>query len=298
MLTLKEYNVKLARLRGTRKLTKTMKMVSANKLRKMLAAQALAAEFERRLQTIANRLARDFDGNDHPLLAARPAARTALLVVLSTDRGLCGGFNGNLNRKAIEWIREHDAAYARIDLTVCGRRGFLYLKRRARITAHHEGFSARPTFDDARRLASEIQAAFLAHRCDEVYLARNVFHSAMSQKPVVETLLPLDPAFLGGRNVPPGQAAGAPPKEEFMISEPAGRDLLDLVIPRLLTVKLFAILLSNAAGEHGARMTAMDNATRNADDLIESYTQLRNRARQTKITRELIEIVAGAEALN
>jgi F-type H+-transporting ATPase subunit gamma len=286
MPTLKEYNIKLTRLRSTHKMTKTMKMVAANKLRKAQEAHRKAADYADRIHAIASRLALDKDLGENPFLMPRPAGR-ALVVLVTSERGLCGGFNNNLNRKVAKWISDRAGQVSRIELSCCGKKGFVYFKNKARGCRHYEGVTLKPGFADAMRIGADVRKAFLDGEADEVWLAYNVSGSAMSHTPTIEQLLPVE------RPTAAAETVGF----ETWIVEPKGPAFADALIPRYVNMKIFFALLSNSMGEHGARMAAMDSATRNAESLIDMNTLLRNRARQTKITTELIEVVAGAEAL-
>ena len=282
MPTLKEYNVKLARLRSTHKMTKTMKMVAANKLRKAQEACRKATEYADRMNRVVRRVASDNDLLDHPLFKPAAQGGGALILVVTSDRGLCGGFNNNLNKKVLKWLSSHKAA-----VVCCGRKGFIYLKSRVSVQKLHEGMSARPAPADAMKVGGEVLKAFLDGEAGEVYLAYNVSTSSMSHQPTIERILPVER---------PKAVAGPEESLQAWLVEPKPSEFLDALMPRYVNMKVFYALASNAMGEHGARMSAMENATRNAENLISLTSLLRNRARQTKITTELSEIVAGAEA--
>lgn len=287
MPTLKEYSLKLARLRSTRKMTRTMKMVAVNKLRKAQEARRIAGEFCGHLDAMA-RGACSGGEVDHPLMEKRTPVRCAQCLVITSDRGLCGGYNGNLSRAVALWLAEQRARGARVQLSFCGRRGFLFFREVAEARFHYEGVSAKPSFEAARRVGRELQTRFLAGACDEVYVAHTEPTGAFSQTPVIQRLLPLE--------VPAGPSP-SPAGTSGDLMEPDRAGVLQALLPQWVNAKLYMALLSSSVAEHRARMTAMDNSTRNAETLIGTYTLLRNRARQAAITRELIEIVAGAEAL-
>jgi F-type H+-transporting ATPase subunit gamma len=263
-----------------------MKMVSANKLRKAQVAQRRAIEFTDRLTALLGTIAPAPASDAHPLLTPRPVS-TVHLLVLTSDRGLCGGFNHSINRLSAEWVQQRAAEGRRVLVSFYGRRGFQYGRGKFPVRKYYEGPSGLPLFDSVRRIALDLQTAFLGGTYDEVYLAYNSFVSALTQKPRVERLLPV-----ALRDTPRGQTE---PGERIL--EPGLPAVLDLLLPQLVAAQLYLATLNSAAGEHGARMTAMDNSTSNADSLIEKYTLMRNRARQSAITRELSEIIAGAEAL-
>lgn len=288
MASIKEYNNKLTSLKNTSKMTRTMKMVSASKLRRAQDAQRQASEYALRLNQFIARLAASVDARLHPLLHQPTEERRILLLVFTSDRGLCGGFNNNLIRMLRQWIARNQHRYAHIGLSFCGRRGYAYFRKRAVVEDYFEDVTAAPAFASARRIGQRISEQFVDGEYDSVYFVYNVFKSALSQTPVIQKALPFESTeFLeGGEQIP-----------SDYIFEPEQQILLDRLLPRTLYFKIYYALLENAAGEHGARMTAMDNATTNAKNLIETYTLLRNRARQAAITTELTEIVAGAEAL-
>jgi F-type H+-transporting ATPase subunit gamma len=287
MPTLKEYSIKLARLRSTRKMTRTMKMVSTNKLRKAQESRRIAAEFCERLDAMARVLWSGGEVN-HPLTERRRPVKRVHCLVVTSDRGLCGGYNGNVNRAVTLWLAEHRHRWPHVQLSFCGRRGFLFFKSVADPRFHYEGVSAKPAFAAVRRVGAELQRLFLSGACDEVYVAHTEPTGALSQAPAIRRLLPLD-------TPPPAAAPVASAVDSLLDPDRAG--VLDALLPQWVNAKLYVALLSSSVAEHRARMTAMDNSTRNAETLIDSYTLLRNRARQAAITRELTEIVAGAEAL-
>lgn len=284
MPTLKEYNVKLTRLRSTRKLTRTMKLVSVNKLRRAQEADKRVAAFVARVHGLISHLtaAQDTVG-EHPLLNPRNPVRTRLLLVISSDRGLCGGFNNNLLRESIKWIARQEKQAA-VRVSCCGRKANTFLKGRCTIERFYDQAVTRPDFTAARHISHELLAGFLGGRLDEIHVAWNRANAT----PVIERLVPMDPALL---------PAGDSPVNTAWIVEPDNTTLLQSTLPNLVTLRLYQALLASAAGEHGARMRAMEQATSNADSLIRSLTLQRNRARQAQITTELTEIVAGAEAL-
>ena len=225
---------------------------------------------------------------EHPLVDPRKSVRNVLALVITSDRGLCGGFNSNLNRKVAGWLAENRSRWERVQLSFCGRRGFLFFRNTADVWMNFEGISAKPLFTDVRRLVQELEAAFMTRRYDEIYVAYTSWNGGMSQSPVIERLLPL--------SLPAAPAAGGA-SGPYWLLEPNRGELLHALLGRLVTLKVYTALLSSAVCEHMSRMTAMESATTNAENLIETYTLMRNRARQAAITGELIEIIAGAEAL-
>ena len=293
MASIKEFNRKIGSLKNTVKITKTMKMVSASKLRRAQEAQNRAKDYASEVNNLIFRIAGSVEQGMHPLLTPRPNAKKVLLLVFSSDKGLCGGFNNNLIKFAGRQAEALEAQGKEVSMAFCGRRGHLYFSTRATVFKNYPGVTAAPNSRDASEIADEMVAAFESGEFDEVHTVYNHFVSPLAQEPQLDQLVPLPLGTLAERD---GDDAPASAGDEF-ITEPALSELLNNLIPRLVVFKLFFSLLENAAGEHGARMTAMDNATTNAGNLIDEYTLLRNRARQAAITTELIEIISGAEAL-
>ncbi len=290
MASLQEYKKKLASLKNTLKITKTMKMVSASKLKRAQQTQARASKYADHVTDMIARLAAAVENDAHPLMMPRPNAKKALILVFTSDKGLCAGFNNNLIKMVNRWIHEQGAeTYDSIDLSFCGRRGFNFFNGKQSIAKHYEEVTHKPNFSDASRIGSELVASFLDGTYDHVHIAYNLFESPLSQVPTFTQLLPIQATEI--------VADEKPARAQNYIFEPAQEELLAELIPRIINFKVFYTLLENSAGEHGARMTAMDNATSNAEGAIDKYTLLHNRARQAAITTELIEIISGAEAL-
>jgi F-type H+-transporting ATPase subunit gamma len=288
MPTVKEYNDRLSRLRGTRKITQTMKLVSANSLRRFQRAQTELSRFLGAFEAALAPVLAASTTADHPLLTQPPKSRRVLILLITSDMGLCGGFNNSLARFVHEWISSQRAHGAlEVAISLCGRRGRLIFRDEYPVHSRHEQISRKPTLAHAHRLAAEMQEAFLAGEYDTVYLAYNLFRNVMSQTPTFELLLPI--------SIP----SPAKPAGEFAdrMLEPAPAVFLETLLPKLVTFRIFSALLHSATSENAARMTTMDSSTANVDRLIDHYILLRNRARQAAITRELNEIIAGAESL-
>lgn len=288
MPSLKEYKAKLASLKNTRKMTKTMKMVAASKLYRTMDAQRKASLYEAKLEEMIGRLAASVDARSHPLLQPHTEVKSAQLILVLSDKGMCGGFNNNLIKHVSRWLHMPAQRVKQFQLSFAGRRGWLFFRNRMPVLTHYENVTAKPTPGDAVRIGKDATRAFLAGETHEVYIAYNHFHNPLSQKPVIRKLLPIEPHVL---------TTTAQKLNDNFILEPNEADLLSMLLPKTVEFEIYFALLENAAGENGARMTAMDNATNNADNLIDLYTLLRNRARQAAITKELIEIISGAEAL-
>jgi F-type H+-transporting ATPase subunit gamma len=286
--SLRDIRRRIGSVKSTQQITRAMKMVAAAKLRRaqeaITKARPYAALLEQALGRIAARAAAD-ESPAHPLLVSRPA-RVAELVVITSDRGLAGGFNSNIGRRVQRFLVENGDRYERILLATIGRKGRDYLRaRHIAVRKDFTGVHARLSFDKAQEIAQEYSDRYLAGEVDAVHLVYNEFKSAISQKVTLKQLLPVETS---------GQAGES--GVDFLY-EPSRRELLEDLVPRHLNLQIWRALLDSAASEHGARMTAMESATKNAGEIIGALTLQYNRARQAYITKELMEIVSGAEAL-
>ena len=293
MIGIKEFNKKITSLKNTRKMTKTMKMVSAAKFKRAHKAQVSAEDYAHKLTELMGRLSNAGPTN-HPLLKTKKAVTKCLIILFTSDKGLCGGFNNNLIRKTKHWISENPYKYTSIGMSFCGKRGYMSFRRTAKINKFYENITLKPNFENAVELANDITDTFIKNEYEEIYLAYNRFDGPLTQTPVIEKILPIDDSVF--TKTEPSLEKN-PPKSQDYTYEPEEKEILYFLIPKFLNFKIFFTLLENAAGEHGARMAAMDKASQNTADLIDRYTLLRNRARQAAITTELIEIISGAEAL-
>jgi F-type H+-transporting ATPase subunit gamma len=288
MPSLKAVRLRIASVKSTQKITSAMKMVAAAKLRRSQDAIVAARPYAKTMANIAAELARVVDADAHPLLERRPVKKIALLVMTS-DRGLCGGFNTNLCRTAQRYVEEQtdSGAIREARYEVVGRKGRDYFRRRRlSLTRDLPGVDWNQVVPRAKELAAALSAEFLDGTVDEVLLVYNQFCSVVTQRPAVETLLPIiAPAA-------DGQATAAE-----LLYEPGKNQILDYVLPLYVETQIHRALLESIASEFGARMTAMENATKNATEMINRLTLQYNRARQAYITKELMEIVGGAEAL-
>jgi F-type H+-transporting ATPase subunit gamma len=288
MPSLKAIRRRIVSVKNTQKITKAMKAVAAARLRKaqdaILALRPYAQKLEQVIAEVAAR--RPVDEEVHPLLEVREPKRVAL-IVLTSDRGLAGGFNANINRAAERFIREHKAEFEKIDLNIVGRKGREYFKRRNyEIHDEYMGVFSEVSVERAREISIAEIEDYTKNDLDAVYVVYNEFKSAMSQRVVVEKLLPIAAAKLP-------ESAG---QVDYKF-EPSRRELLDHLLPLHVETQIYRSILESIASEFGARMTAMDNATNNAVEMIGRLTLEFNRARQAAITKELMEIVGGAEAL-
>ena len=287
MANLKEIRTRIKSVKNTRQITKAMKMIAASRLRK--AQQAIEAKrpYAQRLSDVITSLASRAEQEDHPLLAVREPKKV-LLLVLTSDRGMCGGFNVNISRATEAYVRNNGSIHDEIKLSITGKKGQDYFGRRPQyaIEQLYQGIFENIGFDKANEIGDDIVSAFQSQGLDAVYLVYNEFKSAISQEVVVEKGLPVD----------------TPEEGDDIASldfeyEPSKRAVLDEVLPLYVNMQVYRAILESIASEMGARMTAMDAATRNAGELIDKLTLKYNRARQAAITTELMEIIGGAEAL-
>lgn len=288
MPSLKDIKKRITSVKNTRQITKAMKMVAAAKLRRAQEAAVSARPYAQKLQKVVSHLAMREDVEGHPFLSSRGKGR-ALVVLLTADRGLCGGFNANPSKEAERFIRKNDEGYADIDLMVIGRKGRDFLKSRLgeKMVKVYENISGDATFKTAQLIAEEIVAAYNEQTYDAVFVIYNAFQSAVVQNVTVEQLLPIRAEEL----------TTAPTDVVDYIYEPNRGEVLSQILPKMVEVQLFRALLESYASEQGARMSAMDNASRNASEMIGKLTLQYNRARQAAITKELMEIISGAESI-
>jgi F-type H+-transporting ATPase subunit gamma len=262
-----------------------MKMVSAAKLRRARASVEASRPYAEKLSTLLARLAAAAGENAHPFLREYEQGKSHV-VILTSDRGLCGGYNTNLIRKAGDFLNSQEGSDT--DITVCGRRGYDHFsKQDLEIAVSHINRSGGLDLDLAREVAADVSRRFETSQASAVYLVYSRFHSAISQTPVVERILPVD-----------ASDQSTPDESREYLYEPDCGSILDSLLPRYVETRIFGAMLEATASEHGSRMTAMDSASRNARDMIDRLTLEMNRARQAAITKELMEIISGAEALN
>ena len=292
MATLKELRLRIRSVRSTQKITSAMKMVAASRLRRAQEQAEASRPYAQRMERMLGSLAANLKGmaNAPPLLAGTGKDATHLIVVATSDRGLAGGFNATILRDARRLIRELTNAGKTVKLLTIGRKGRDALRRdHARLIIDSLTDVGRPslTFEAARGIADRLLTRFEATEFDACTIVYNRFKSAISQIVTRQALIPF---------APPEQAATSPQQGIYEF-EPEEAEILADLLPRNLAVQLYTALLENAASEQGARMTAMDNATRNAGEMIDTLNTTYNRSRQAAITKELIEIISGAEAL-
>ena len=284
MATPREIKQRIASIRNTQKITKAMEMVSSVKLRKARAQILSARPYAEKLSEIASNLRSSYVHSMSPLLSARPIKKIGLVVV-SSDKGLCGGFNSNVAKKALEFIRSHGET--QVLLTVIGKKAGETLKRRSlAIRDKYHNVFFKPNYAEVSQIGGKVLADFLSGEFDEVHIVYNEFKSSVSQKPKIEQLLPV-PEIKAENN----------PKSTNYIFEPDGKACINDLLSKYFFFQIWRIILESYAGEHGARMAAMGGATKNAGELIGKLTLFYNKARQASITKELLEVVSGAESL-
>jgi F-type H+-transporting ATPase subunit gamma len=287
MATLKAIRKRISSVRNTQQITKAMKMVSAAKLRRAQEAAVAARPYAEKMTELLKNVAARVVIEAHPLLQTREEKKIDL-VLFTSDRGLCGGYNANLIRAAEAFIRRH-APDKEVELTLVGRKGADHFRRRrAPIADRYLNVLATAPDELAAAIGQKLISRFINRETDAVYILYSHFRSALSQVPTLEKLLPVS---LSETN-----DAAAQQLTEYLY-EPGIEQLLASLLPRITDVAVQRALLEATASEHGARMTAMDSATSNASKMIGSLTLQMNRARQASITRELMEIVGTAEAL-
>jgi F-type H+-transporting ATPase subunit gamma len=287
MASLIDIRRRLRSVKNTQQITKAMKMVAAARLRRAQDRAIAARPYARALREVLASVSARVRELTHPLLAEREEKRVALLVVAG-DRGLAGAFNANVNRAVVHLLASKN--WESVTLTPIGKKALDYWRRRKASLSEktYPGIFAKVEYGHAREIAHSLTEEFASGRIDAAYVVYNEFKSVMSQIVRVERLLPIS---RGETNIGEAQAPAD------YIYEPDPATILSRLLPRYLEFLIFRILLESAAAEHAARMTAMDSASRNAGDMIDSLTLTYNRVRQARITKELIEIVSGAAAL-
>jgi F-type H+-transporting ATPase subunit gamma len=289
MASLKDIKKRIGTVKNTQQITKAMKMVSAAKLRRAQEAVVAARPYADKMAEVLSSLAVRDEADSHPLLEERGKGK-ALVVLVTGDRGLCGGFNTNISKTAERFIREKQEDFESYELLIVGRKGNDYLKRRAgmEIAKVHENLigTSQVSYPVGALLGQEVIELYRSGEYDGVFLIYNAFQSAMTQVQTVTQLLPIVAKEVDEES-----------QVTDYIYEPNAAEVLDEILPKHIEVQIFRSLLESSASEHGARMTAMDSASKNASEMINKLTLMYNRARQAAITTELSEIVSGAESI-
>ena len=286
MATLRDIRRRIRSVQSTQKITRAMKLVAAAKLRRAQERIMAARPYANKMAELLGNLVSGSDGASHPLLEQREGPRRQIVIV-TADRGLAGAFNSNVLRRAVEFIREGNTT--ELTLVVVGRKARDFFRRRPyTVKRDMLGFWDRLAYSHASELADYFMQQYRDGEVDEVHLLYNEFRSVALQRPVRQQLLPI-----------PRGAAGEGEAEAPVeyIYEPGPDAILDDLLPRHVRMQVYRALMESLAGEYGARMTAMEAATKNAKDMIDILSVQYNKARQEKITKELLDIVGGAEAL-
>ncbi len=289
MPSLQSLRRKIAAVKNTQKITKAMKMVAAAKLKRAQDRILSSRPYAHKMREVLAHLSRRVNRADHPLLQKREGNKVEILVITS-DRGLCGAFNTNILRKAVETLREHERRGHKVTVSLVGRKSRDFFRRRTwTIRQQWTEVFDKLSFEHALLIGQDLTGHFVTGTFDELYVIYNEFKSAIQQRVIVERLFPIEAleddgtaaAVLGG-------SYEYEPDEETVLAE---------LLPKHFNIQTYRILLESSAAEQGARMAAMDGATRNAGELIKKVTLYYNKTRQTAITKELMDIVGGAEAL-
>jgi F-type H+-transporting ATPase subunit gamma len=281
-------------VRNIRKITRTMELIATARFKKAMDRAAAAEAYTRKIGEIAADLTSAGGDVSHPLLAVRPEVKKVLILVIGSNRGLAGGYNGSILREAMGRIRELNAAGTPLDLEVSGKKpmGFLKYQRIPR-QAEYTQFEDKPAFDQVEPIADKYIKLYETGQVDQVQVAYMKFLNAARQAPVIETLLPMASVTVETKGKP--QTVKGPSIEYEFI--PSAAEMLNAIVPVAFKQRLFKAFLDAAVSEQIARRVAMKAATENAADLIKALSQQYNRARQAKITKEISELIGGAEAL-
>jgi len=281
---------RLKAVKNIRKITRTMELIATARFKRAMDRATEAAAYTRKISEIVADLSQVQLDFSHPLLEPRDEVRNSVLLVITSNRGLCGGYNGGVLRQAQARMKETRQNGENVTLEVAGKRGISFLKFQGRqLDEAYTHFEDKPTFDEVEELAERYIAWHTAHKIDRLDVAYTRFESSSRQTAVLETLLPI-----GGLETDKTSAPSAKVDYEFL---PSAREILEEIVPAAFKARLFKCFLDAAVSEQISRMIAMKGATENADEMIQDLSQKYNRARQSQITNELLEIVGGAAAL-
>ena len=290
MATLRDIRKKIKAIQSTKKITKAMKMVAAAKLRKVQDRMLNFRPYATSMQTVLSNLARVAEREIHPILAVRPR-KTVEVLVMTSDRGLCGAFNTNILKSATQYIDSLKREGFELSFSAVGRKARDYFRRRNLATRKSwVGLSGRVTYTNAQEIATDIIENYTNETIDEVVLIYNEFKSLAAQKLSIVKLLPIVELETEGT------AEHAQLPGDFLY-EPSAEILYERLLPKYIEIQVYRALLESSAAEEAARMSAMENASKNCDDLIAKTTLIANKLRQASITKDLMDIVGGVEAL-
>jgi F-type H+-transporting ATPase subunit gamma len=290
MPSLQSLRRKIASVKNTQKITKAMKMVSAAKLKRAQDRILSARPYAHQLREVMSNLSQRVNRASHPLLK-RPEGNNIVLAVVTSDRGLCGAFNANILRRAVEFLEKQSQQGNQVSVSLVGRKSIDFFKRRDwPIRQEWPGVFDRLSFEHALDIGQNIVSQYNEGTFDHLYVVYNEFKSAMQQEVIVEKLLPIE-------SLQDSEGGDKPSIGGGYLYEPDEGELLETLLPKHFEIQTYRVLLESAAAEQAARMTAMDGATRNAGELIKKVTLFYNKTRQAAITKELMDIVGGAEAI-
>ncbi|MBI4683279.1 MAG: ATP synthase F1 subunit gamma [Nitrospirae bacterium] len=291
MATLRDIKTRIKAVQNTQKITKAMKMVSASKLRKVQGRMLDLRPYADKMRDVLMSLAKGADRESHPLLAFRPR-KTVEVVVVTSDRGLCGAFNTNILKAAEKYINNCKKEGFEVSISTVGKKARDYFKRRGvPMRNSRTGISGNVSFSNAQEISNDIKENYINETIDEVTVVYNAFKSMASQTVTIAKLLPLAPVEEGKE----GSAPESGPAD--FIYEPSMEAIFDRLIPRNVDIQIYRALLESSAAEEAARMSAMENATKSCNEMVGKLTLQFNKARQASITGELMDIVGGVEAL-
>lgn len=292
MATLRDIKRRIRAVNNTRQITKAMKMVSAAKLRKSQARMSELRPYAEKMAAVLKSLASGADSSLHPLLASRQG-KAVEIIILTSDRGLCGAFNTNIMKAAVKLISRMQSEGLNVNITVIGKKAADYFNRRDISTSKSwVGLSGRIAYSNAQEIAKYVIENFVSEAIDEVVLIYNEFKSVLVQHVSVAKILPLAAVEAGEATESHSASEGV----DFLY-EPSKGDIFNTLLPKNVEIQIYRALLESQASEEAARMTAMGNATKNANEMTDKLTLQYNKARQATITRELMDIVGGVEAL-
>jgi F-type H+-transporting ATPase subunit gamma len=289
MASLKDIRRKIIGVSKTKQITRAMNMVAASKLKAAQSRMENFRPYALRFMDVLTSLALRVDPETHPLLAVRDPKRIRV-IIMTSDRGLCGGFNTNLIKAAERFVREKTGEGKEVQLIAVGRKGRDYFRKKVKLTKEWSDVFGKFDITLAVKISDEIIPSFMREEYDELYVVYNEFRNIAVQRPAVVRLFPLPPI---------GKDEDTEPTARIdYIYEPSDEILLGKLLPMYVHVLIFRALLETSAGENGARMVAMDNATKNCEEMVQNLTLKMNKARQAAITAELMDIVGGTEALS
>ena len=287
MATLKEVQTKIGGVKKTSQITSAMNMVAAAKLRGAQEKMENFRPYTEKFNQAMSNLSGNMESGQFPLMEVRDV-QTVELVIVTSDRGLCGSFNANIIKLAEKLMAEYEGAGKKVTLVCVGKKGNMYFRKTGKVRKAYPDIMGTFQMFNARAIAQDVAANFIAGEADKVHVLYGKFMSVAVQKPAEETMLPVQP---DATETETATTAGD------YIYEPSPAEIMDVLLPLYMNVMIYHAMLETGASEHAARMTAMDNATRACKDMIADLTLMYNKARQAGITAELMDIVGGAEAL-